>query len=102
MDEMMRHGEDDMDIGDREHFALPGSNPLVASSALTLGTMAIAATIKGDGTVAAARTLVAMSTQCRGAAACDSQEHFAMAPVNPAAAGADKAITLCANDVGHL
>ena len=25
-----------------------------------------------------------------------------MAPVNPAAAGADKAIALCANDIGHL
>ena len=59
-------------------------------------------TIKGEGPIAAARTLVAMSAQCRGAAACDGQEHFAMAPVNPAATGADKAITLCANDIGHL
>jgi hypothetical protein len=33
--------------------------------------MAIAATVEGDGTIAAARTLVAMSAQCRGAAACD-------------------------------
>src|SRR5215469_17151185 len=98
----MRQGEDDMDIGDREQFPLPGSDPVVASSVLTLGAVAITATIKRDGMIAAARTLVAMSAQCRGAAACDSQEHFAMAPVHPATTGADKAIALCANDVGHL
>jgi hypothetical protein len=64
--------------------------------------MAIAATVEGEGTIAATRTLVAMSAQCRGAAACDGLEHFTMAAVNPAPAGLDKAIALCANDVGHL
>src|SRR5215831_12991221 len=100
--EMMRDREDDVNIRDRQQFALPGSNPTVARPTLTLGAMAIATTIKGEGAIAAARTLVTMSAQCRGATACDGQEHFAMAPVNPAATGADKAIALCANDIGHL
>ena len=98
----MRYGEDDMNIGDRQQFPLPGGDPLVASSALALGAVAITAAIKGNGTIAAARTLVAMSSQRRGAAACDSLEHFTMAPVNPAATVLDEAIALRANDVGHL
>src|SRR5215469_7664959 len=64
--------------------------------------MAIAAAIKGNGTIAAARTLIAMSSQRHGAAACDGLEHFTVAPVNPAATVVDEAITLRANDVGHL
>jgi len=37
-------------------------------------TVAIATTIKGEGAIAAAWTLVTTSTQCRGAAACDGQD----------------------------
>jgi|SRR5215467_5538483 len=53
--ELMRQGEDNVDIGDRQEFILASGDPLVASSALTLGTVPIAATIKRDGAIAAAR-----------------------------------------------
>src|SRR5215472_9145914 len=94
--------KDDMDIGNGQEFPLASGDPVVASLALTLGAVSIATTIKGDGRIATAGTLVAMSTECRGTAACDGLEHFAMAPVNPAATVLDEAIALRANDVGHL
>src|SRR5215472_8342043 len=72
------------------------------SLARALVGLAITAAIKGTRTIAAARTLIAMSSQRRGAAACDGLEHFTMAPVNPAATVVDEAIPLRANDVGHL
>jgi hypothetical protein len=43
--ELVRQSEDNMDIGNRQKFTLPSYDPLVASAALTLGTMAIAATV---------------------------------------------------------
>jgi len=61
--ELVRESEDNMDIGNRQKFVLPSHDPLVASAALTLGAMAIAATVKGDGAIATARALVAMPTE---------------------------------------
>jgi hypothetical protein len=61
--ELVRQSEDNMDIGNRQKFTLPSHDPLVASAALTLGTMAIAATIKRDGAIAAARALIAMPAE---------------------------------------
>jgi hypothetical protein len=61
--ELVRQSKDNMDIGNRQKFTLPGHDPLVASAALTLGTMAIAATVKRDGAIAAARALIAMPAE---------------------------------------
>jgi len=61
--------------------------------------MAIAAAIKGDGPIATARALVTMAAECRGTAAGDGPEHFAVGPVDPAAVVLDEAIALCANDI---
>jgi len=52
-----------MNIGNRQKFTLTSQNPLVASATLTLGAMAIATTIKGDGAMATARALIAMATE---------------------------------------
>src|SRR6516225_11526995 len=79
--EVMRQSEHDMDIGDRQKFILASRDPAIASPILALGAVAIPAAVIRDGLVAAARTLVAMSSQRRGAAACDSLEHFTMVPV---------------------
>ena len=43
--ELLRQSEDNMDIGDGQKFTLPSDDPLVASPALTLGAMAIAAAV---------------------------------------------------------
>ena len=56
----------------------------------------------GNGTIAAARTLVAVTAQNGSAARCDGLQDLAVRPMNPAAMILDEAITLCANDIGHL
>ena len=55
--------KDNMDIGDRQKFILTGHDPLVASAALALWAMAIAATVIRDGAIATARALVAVPTE---------------------------------------
>jgi len=100
--ELVRQSEDNVDIGNRQKFVLTSRDPLVASSALTLGTVTIAAAVKGDGAIATARALVAMPAEYRRTAAGDGPEHFPVGPVNPAAVVLDEAIALCANNIGHL
>ena len=100
--ELVRQGEDNMDIGDRQEFVLASCDPFIASSALALGAVPIAAAVKGDGAIATSRTLVAMAAECRSATACDGVEDFAVGPVDPAAVVLDEAIALSANDIGHL
>jgi hypothetical protein len=43
--ELVRQSKDNMDIGDGQKFILPSHDPLVASAALALGTMAITAAV---------------------------------------------------------
>jgi len=52
--------------------------PFIASAVLTLGTMAIPATVVRDGAMATTGALIAMSAQRRGATVCDSAQHFAV------------------------
>jgi hypothetical protein len=99
---LVRQGEDHVDISHGQKLILTSRDPVIASPALTLGTVAIATAVIGDGAIAAARTQVAMPAQCRSAAACDGPEHFPVRPVDPAAVVLDEAIALCANDIGHL
>ena len=91
-----------MDIGDGQKFILTSHDPLVASAALTLGAMAIPATVIRGGAIATARALVTMPTECRGAAASDGAQHFPVSPVDPAEVVLNEAIALGANDIGHL
>jgi hypothetical protein len=41
--ELVRQSKDNVDIGNRQQFTLPSPDPPIASAALTLGAMAIAA-----------------------------------------------------------
>jgi hypothetical protein len=100
--ELVREGEDNMDIGDRQEFVLASGDPTIAGSALALWAMPIAATVIGDGAIAAARALVAVPAQSRRATACDGTEDFVVGPVDPAEMILDEALALSANDVGHL
>jgi len=61
--ELVRESEDNMDIGDGQKFTLPSHDPLVASATLTLGAMAIAATVIRGSAIATARALVAMPAE---------------------------------------
>src|ERR1700739_3500526 len=99
--ELVRQGEDNVDVGDRQEFVLASGDPLVTSSALTLGAVPVTAAIKGDGAIATARALVAMPAQSCRATTCDRAEHFAVGPVNPAKMVLDEALALGPNDIGH-
>jgi len=52
--------------------------------------------------MAAADALIAMTAQCRGAAADDGIEHLAMRPCKMGLLLLPKAVARCADDVGHL
>src|SRR6202008_4554671 len=81
---------------------LPSHDRFVASAVPTLGAMAIAATVIGDGPLATARALVAMPAEGCGAAASDRAQYFPMGPMDPAEVVLYEAIALAANDIGHL
>src|SRR5260370_42300985 len=100
--EWVRQSKDNRDIGDGQKFTLPGHNPLVASAALTLWAMAIAAAVIRGGAIATARALVAMPAECSGTAASDRAQYFPVGPVDPAEVVLNEAIALGANDIGHL
>src|SRR5215469_12283225 len=91
-----------MDIGHCQKLILASRDPFIAGAVLTLGAVAVATAVIGNGTIAAARTLVAVAAQDGSAAGCDSVQDLAVRPVNPAAVVLDEAITLCANNIGHL
>ena len=69
---------------------------------LTFWAMPIATGVEDEGTMATTGTLVAMSTQDRGTAVCDSTEHFLVRPVNPAAVIGEESFALRPYDVGHF
>ena len=100
--QLMRQREDDVEVAHRQHFGLSLGDPAVAGRGLTLGTVAIAAGVIGDGLMPALGALVAMAAQSGGAATLDGAQHFDMRPVQPAPALFDEAGARSANNVGHL
>src|SRR5260370_25190512 len=76
----MRHAEDQVIVVHRQQFLLTFAKPLIASVGLALGTVPVAARIIGDGLMATAGALIAMSTKRGGAAACDGIEHLTLRP----------------------
>src|SRR5215510_1806942 len=91
-----------MNIGHCQKLILTSRDPFIAGAVLTLGAVAVATAVIGNGTITAARTLVAMTAQNGSAAGCDGLQDLAVRPVNPAAMVLDEAVSLCANDIGHL
>jgi hypothetical protein len=100
--ELVRQREDEVEVTDRQEFLLTGREPPLPRAPLTFGAVAIPARVVRDGLVAAARTLVTMSTQSSGAATDEGKKYFLVDPVNPVMVILDEATTLGANDIGHL
>ena len=65
------HGEDDVEVWDRQQLGLAIGEPLGAGEALALGAMAIAAGVIGDAQMAAVGAVFGMATEGRGAARFD-------------------------------
>src|SRR5215472_528703 len=91
-----------MDVGHCQKIVLTSRDPLIAGAVLTLRAVAVTTAVIGNGPIAAAGTLVAVTAQNGSAARSDGVQDFAVRPVNPAAIVLDEAIPLCANDIGHL
>src|SRR6202049_1217988 len=96
------HAEDQVVIVGRQQLLLASGQPLVTSVGLALGAMAIAARVVRDGPMAAAFTLVAVSTECGRAAALDGSEHFQLWPRKELPTAIQESIAGPADDVSHL
>ena len=94
--------EDHVHIGNVQQFLFTISEPFITSVGLALSAMAVPACVKGDGLPAAARALIQMTAQRRGAAALDGSQHAKMLPVQSGSMFIYEAFACCSNDVGHL
>src|SRR3974377_999752 len=92
-----------MDVARREKFLLTRSDPAIACRRLTLGAVAIAAAVVGNGgTMPAARALIDMTAECGGTTARNGQQHFDVLPADPLAISFDKSSSCAADEIGHL
>jgi hypothetical protein len=71
----MRHGEDDVEVGDGQKLALTLGEPLLPGRALTLGAMAVAAGVVRDGAVAAFVAGIHVAAEGGRAAGLDGGHH---------------------------
>src|SRR5271165_4676123 len=97
-----RQSKDYVHIGGGQQLALTCLQPAVAGIALAFWTMTIATRVVRDGGMSAAGTLITMSAQGGGAAACDGQQHLLMLPGDPVATALNECLPRTANDIGHL
>ncbi|HET7442999.1 MAG TPA: hypothetical protein VFJ47_16980 [Terriglobales bacterium] len=95
--------EHDMGIARGEKFSATRSDPLFPSGDLTLGAMAVAAAIVGNGgTMSAAGALIDVTAEFSGATERNGQQHFDVPPTNPLAVALDKGRSRAADEIGHL
>lgn len=98
----MWQGEDDMEIGHAQHFLLAPRQPSLPGLGLTLGTMAIAAGVVGEGLVVAAGTSIEVTAERGGTAATDSPQHTELLIAEPGTVVFEEAVTLGVNQIGHF
>ena len=100
--ERLRHGEDEVDVPDRQELLLARRHPRVPRGGQTLGAMPVAAAVVREGRVCALVTAIAVPAERRGAALGDGPEDAPMLPGHPGAVRLQEAIAMLAHDVGHL
>ena len=76
--QLMRRGEDDVEVGHGQQLSRTRGQPSGACVALALGAMPVAARVIGDGVMSAAGASIAMTTQRCRAAADDGVDHLAV------------------------
>jgi hypothetical protein len=94
--------KDHMNVANGEEFLAPLSQPAVACTGLTLGAVPVSTRVIRDGTMAAAKAAITMAAQGGGAATRDRVQHLPLRPGQPGPSPCDEALTLGANDIGHL
>src|SRR5229473_2409425 len=92
-----------MEIARGEKLLLARSDPAVPSGGLTLGAMAIATAVIGDGgTMSAAHALIEMTAESGGTTTPNGPQYFHVLPTEPMAVSFDERLSGSADDVGHL
>src|SRR5580658_6098574 len=79
----MGKGEYDVGIGRWQEFSAPRGHPSVTRLTLALRAMPVAARVIGDGAMAAAGTLIQMTSHGGGAASLNRDEYFQVQPCEP-------------------
>ena len=100
--QLMRDAEDDMEVSRRQDFLFASSQPTLARLCLALGAMPVTAGVIGNGLMTAAGTRVEMPTQRCRAAVLDGAEHFQLLKAEARSVPIEKAVALCADEIGHL
>ena len=92
--QLVRYGEDKVEIAGVEEFPFPCRQPTLASLRLTLGSMAIATRVVGDGLITATRASIAMPAQGSCAAAWNGTKGFELLKIKARSIALQEAITL--------
>src|SRR5271165_3835 len=101
-DQRVRHAEDQVKIPNRQQFPSPGAQPLLPGVGLALWTVPVSARVVRDGLMPAANALIAMATECGGAATRDCAKHFELGPGERIAITFEELVACPADDIGHL
>jgi len=101
--ELVRHGEDNVEVFERNQFASARRDPAIARLCLALGTMAVAAGVEGEAEILPAfRATVAVFAEGCRAAALNGPHDLVLRPGEVGASALDVAARPGAEDIGHL
>jgi hypothetical protein len=99
----MRDAEDDMEVCRWQDFLFASGQPTLACLRLALGAVPVATGIVRDGRlVTTLQTGVEVAAQGCRAAVLDGTEHFQLLKAEARPVSVEKAVALCANEIGHL
>src|SRR6185295_12864420 len=97
-----RQREHNMKVSCREKFLLSIGDPPRTRLGLAFGTVAVTAAIEGESAKITLAAFVAVSAQCRGAAAHDRAHHLHLLKTNLASMAVEERLALRTKNVGHL
>src|ERR1700724_2770387 len=97
-----RHGEDQVEIADRQEIGLAGGEPVLRRRALALGAMPVAAGVIGDPPVAALLTAFDMTAEGGRAATLDARQHLELAEADMPGIGLTPGGPMAVKDVCDL
>ena len=100
--QFVRYGEDHVEVAGGQEFAFPCRQPALARLCLTLGAVAIAARVVGDGLITATRASIAMPAEGGSAAALNGTKGFELLIIKARSIPIQETIALHAENVGHL
>jgi hypothetical protein len=92
--QLVRYGEDHVEIAGGEEFPLPRQQPTLTRLGLTLGAVAIATRVVGDGLITTTRASITMPAEGSCAAALNGTKGFELLKIKARSIPLQEAITL--------